>query len=1062
MKHSPMKRMKHVLSVLCVLTATGLQAQQPMDWENPQVIQKNREPHRATYFAFQHEKSALDNVKEDAENYLSLDGQWKFNWVAKPADRPLDFYKPDYNADTWKEIKVPSNWEVQGYGTPIYISGGFGFPKNPPHVPHYDNPVGSYRRYFNMPASWQGKKVFLHFESGVAAMYIWINGEKVGYAQMSKSPSEFDITPYLKSGSNLIAIEAYRWSDGTYLEDQDFWRLSGFDRSIYLYSTPQVRIADFHARPELDGKYRNGTLSLDVKLRNYTNKNKDLKLEMTLLDAKGVKPVVSKATNIAVTDSATIRLETNVKSPNLWTAETPNLYTLLITLKDADNKLVEATSVKVGFRTVEIKDGVLTVNGRPIMVHGVNLHEHHPLTGHVVDRETMIRDIQLMKQFNINSVRTSHYPQSTLWYELCDQYGLYVLDEANIESHGMGATFQAWFDQKKHPAYLPQWKESYFDRVRALVQRDKNHPCVIIWSMGNECGNGQVFYDMYDWIKQVDPSRPISFEQAGEERNTDIVSPMYPSVERMKAYASKPQTRPYIMCEYAHAMGNSTGNFKEYFDIIHTSKHMQGGFIWDWVDQGILTKDEVGRPYYAYGGDMGGHARRHTENFCANGLIGSDREPHPGIHEVKYYYQDINFKATDAAKGLIKIKNDFSFRALDNHLLNWEIIENGIVIKKGEIALPAIVAGKDMDIKLPVSDIIYAKDKEYFLNLSCRLKQAEPMLPAGHEIAKAQFKTTDGSYFKDYMASGEIKVTDEKAQSGGGGDIFVPYDKNDTKQTKVKLDVGDVTVVFNKQNGKIDSYTHKGNVLLRNAPSINFWRAPTDNDFGWHMPRICNVWRAAGSNVKVKDFNVEKNDKGVKITVIYRLLDIANDYRMEYLVSGNGAIKISASFTKQNPELPELPRFGLIFNLDNRFSDLTYYGCGDFENYQDRNNASFVGIYSHKVSDMTVPYIRPQENGNRTDVRWLTIADTQNKGLRIEGLQPLSINALNNLPEDFDPGLSKKQQHMSDVVAGENTYLYVDLKQSGLGGDNSWGRQAHDQYRLTESDFSYSFVISPL
>ncbi|MFA6581614.1 MAG: glycoside hydrolase family 2 TIM barrel-domain containing protein, partial [Paludibacter sp.] len=651
------------------------------DWENPAVFQINREPARAAFLPYADESSAIADEYIRSPWFLSLDGNWKFQWSPTPDQRPKDFYKTDFNVINWKEISVPSNWELKGYGIPIYTNATYPFPKNPPYIDHSDNPVGSYRRYIDIPADWNNRRVFIHFEAGTSAMYVWVNGQKVGYTENTKSPAEFDITNYVKPGKNLIAVEVYRWSDGSYLEDQDFWRISGIDRDVYLFSTENVRIADFFARPDLDAAYKNGSLSVDIKLKNMNSGAKNNQLvEAKLVDASGkVIFVKTVKMNVAANASDSTTLNQKVSAPKLWSNETPNLYTLLLTLKDESGRLNEVIGSQIGFRKVELKNGQLLVNGIRIMVHGVNIHEHNPVTGHYQDKETMMKDIRLMKQLNINAVRCSHYPNNLKWVKLCSQYGLFMVDEANIESHGMGYG-------KENMAYNPLWDNMHLDRTYSLVERDKNFPAVIIWSLGNEASNGDVFKKTYAWIKKRDNTRLVQFEQAHEQDNTDIVCPMYPGVSYMKEYGNRENVkRPFIMCEYAHAMGNSSGNFQEYWDIIHNSKNLQGGFIWDWVDQGFEVTDEVGRKYWAYGGDMGSQNYTNDENFNHNGLVWPDRTPHPGAFEVKKVYQDILFKAVDLDKGIIRIENGFGYTNLDNYVFNYEVLENGSVIKKGTV-----------------------------------------------------------------------------------------------------------------------------------------------------------------------------------------------------------------------------------------------------------------------------------------------------------------------------------------------------------------------------------------
>jgi beta-galactosidase len=1031
--------LKSLFFAFALFSGCGLKAaENTPEWENPRIFQINREAHRATFLPYSDEKSAAVNNYNGSPYYLSLNGKWKFHWVAKPDERPIDFYKVSFDASQWNEIKVPSNWEIQGYGIPLYTNIIYPHGLHAPYIPHNDNPVGSYRRTFQIPQSWDGRRVYLHFASGTSAMYVWINGQKAGYSEVTKSPAEFDITNYIRKGENLLAVEVYRWSDGSYLEDQDFWRLSGIDNDVYLYSTSYLRIADFFAHPELDKSYKDGTLALDVKIRNYLNRSLDNQVvELKLTDESDKKIIsITKKLNISANQLIETSLSKKISSPKLWTAETPNLYTLVLTLKDEKGNLIETTSCKVGFRKVEIKDGQLLVNGQHILVKGTNIHEIDPIEGQHVTTELMKKDIRLMKQNNINAVRMSHYPHCTEWYKLCDQYGLYIVDEANIESHGFGYG-------KENPAFHEEWFEAHKDREYNLVERDKNHPCVIIWSMGNECSNGTVYHQIYQWIKHRDPSRPVQFEQAGTDENTDIVCPMYPSIERMKGYASKPQSRPFIMCEYAHAMGNSSGNFQEYWDIISTSKNMQGGFIWDWVDQGLAKKNDSGKIFWAYGGDFPGNENyHHDENFCCNGLVSPDRIPHPGLTEVKKSYQNIHFIAKDLSNGLITLKNDYDFTNLSNYNFKWELIKNGKKVSEGDFQA-ALLPKSEKDIKINLPALQFEPGTEYFLNIFAFTSTETEMIPQNFEVAREQLAFKQNNYFFNKTAEGNTpKITSDN--------------------NRVTVEAGKVTLIFNKQKGTLDNYRINGKDILILAPEINFWRAPTDNDFGNSMQRKSNIWRNAGEVKQLKDFQIKEDNSLAVIKVHYLLTDIVSDYFIIYSIDPQGSLKIESEYKAGNGELPEAPRIGLLFTLPSEMDYFDYYGRGPLENYSDRNYSSFVGEYQCRVSEQECPYVRPQEFGNRTDVRWLTLKSGRGEGIKIEGLQPLSVSALNNRPEDFDPGLTKKQQHPIDVAKRNNVTLAVDLAQRGLGGDDSWGRLPHSPYRLTGKEYKYGFVIKPL
>ena len=1044
-----MKIMKIKLSLCLLLTfQLTMMAQNKVcnDWENPEVFQINREPARATFLPYADVKSALKDDFSLSPWYVLLSGNWKFNWVPTPDKRPLDFYKPDYDVTEWKEIKVPMNWELQGYGTPIYTNITYPFPKNPPYIAHADNPVGSYRRDFELPEHWNDRRVFLHFEAGTSAMYIWVNGQKAGYTENTKSPAEFDITNYVKPGKNILAVEVYRWSDGSYLEDQDFWRLSGIDRDVYLYSTDNVRISDFFIRPNLDEKYQNGILSADLTLRNFSELSQSIIVEAQLLDVSGKPVFIQKFTaNIAARAEKALSFTRKINSPKLWSSETPNLYSMVFTLKDATGKSVETVAHKTGFRKVELKNGQLFVNGKAIYVKGVNIHEHNSVTGHYQDEQTMMEDLKLMKQHNINAIRMSHYPNNIRLMKLCDQYGFYVVDEANIETHGMGSV-PYFKDTVNHPAYRPDWLGAHMDRTISLVERDKNHPSVIIWSLGNECGNGQNFFKTYDWIKERDKTRLVQFEQASfdeKNRNTDIICPMYPNMGRMKAFAARPTaTRPFIMCEYAHSMGNSTGNFQEYWDIIRSSKHMQGGFIWDWVDQGFEQTDENGKKYWAYGGDFNSQMYTNDENFCHNGLVFPDRKVKPGLLEVKKVYQNINFRSDSAnlLSGNISIANEFYYTNLNQYSFRYEVLKNGEVIKTGSFDVN-IAPQSSKQVKLALPQISANNGEEFLLNVFAYTKTATNLVPAGFEVAREQFNLGESKYFvKTENTNNSVRTTENK--------------------DNIVLEASGVYISINKKTGLLGDYKVDGKNYLVVKPKPNFWRAPTDNDFGNGMPRKLSIWRAAGDNISVKKVDVKQEEGKTVITTDMSLNDVASDYQIIYTFTGDGALAFQISYKAGANRLPEMPRFGMIMSLPKSLENFRYYGRGPWENYNDRNTASLLGIYESKVADQYVPYTRPQENGYKTDLRWLTLTDNAGKGIRIEGLQPICASALQNWPEDFDAGFTKKNRHSSDIFPNRDVVvLSVDLKQRGVGGDDSWGMYPHEIYLLKEKEYQYGFVI---
>ena len=1016
------------------------------EWENVKVNDLNKEKPHATFMLYDN----VEKVKKDDYNqspfHQSLNGQWKFNYVDKPADRIKDFYKQDLDDTKWSNIEVPSNWEMQGFGIPIFTNITYPFPANPPYVNNNYNPVGTYRRKFTVTNNWDNKEVMLHFGSINGYAVIYVNGKKAGMTKASKSPAEFDVTKLLEKGENTLAVQVFRFHNGSYMEDQDFWRLSGIERDVYLQASPKLTIADYFVKGDLSTGYKDGLFSISVNLKDFGKANQDAKsLKVQLFDHTG-KSVYSGTENIKDA-AAPIVLEGLIKNVKKWNAETPYLYDLVMTFNNG--KEISYTGQKLGFRKVEIIDAQLHVNGVPVLIKGVNRHEHDELKGHVSTRELMVKDIQLMKLNNINAVRTCHYPNDALWYKLCDEYGMYLVDEANIESHGMGAEFQSWFNKDRHPAYMPEWAPSHRDRIERLIERDKNHASVIIWSMGNECGNGPVFHDAYKWIKTRDASRPIMFEQAGEDWDTDIVGPMYPSITNMKSYAASDKKRPFIMCEYGHAMGNSSGNFKQYWDIIRGSKRMQGGFIWDWVDQGLKTKNANG-DFWAYGGDLGayylkaktddGSSYYVNNDESADGLVSADRSIHPGLYEVKKVYQNVQFSAKNLDKGLITIKNEFDFTNLDQYKFEWQLLKNGIVVKKGNLEV-ALAPHQTKDFKINIAGVSAKNNEEYFVNIFAYTKVATPLVAANHEIAREQFDLGKSNYFDAADTKGILTVS--------------------TTGKTLKFSSGDISGEFNTETGRLNRYMIDGRSLLRGYPEPYFWRAPTDNDFGNRMPSKMGVWRNAHENRKVISVNIsEKSAAGISITTKYELTDINVPYTTVYTVLNDGRIKITSSIDMTGRTLPELPRFGMRMELPKTMDNLSYYGRGPWENYNDRNTSSFIGKYEDKVANQyTKNYIRPQENGYKTDVRWIKLSNDKGQGLLIEGGQPLGFSALNNTTEDLDPGLTKKQQHQNDVKPRSEVYLQVDLKQRGLGGDDSWGSLPHEEYRLLDKTYSYTYTI---
>jgi beta-galactosidase len=1038
------------LSVLAVAAAAGaqdLKGPTGEEWKNPRIVGAGKEEPRATFTPYPDAAAAFENDMGASPFFRTLNGPWKFFWVTKPADVPAGFFKPDYDASGWKEIAVPSNWEFQGYGIPIYLDSDYEWVKpgeqpDPPHLPQDNNPVGCYRKAFEIPADWKEREVFIHFGAVKSAFYVWINGRYAGYSEDSKTPAEWDITRFLKDGKNEVALQVFRWSDGSYLECQDFWRISGIERDVYLFATPKVRIRDFWAKADLAGNYRDGFLDVSVEVTDKTGGRGDRHaVEVSLVNDDG-ETVFTESASIDTAkgkETGIAHLARNVSAPLLWTAETPNLYTVVLALKDAAGRTLEATSAHVGFRKVEIVDGRLLVNGVPIYLKGVNRHEHDPRTAHVISEESMIRDIQLMKQFNINAVRTCHYPDDPRWYELCDQYGLYLIDEANIESHGMG------YDEKSL-AKNPDWGPAHLDRTIRMVERDKNHPSVIIWSLGNEAGDGINFEATSAWIHGRDASRPVHYEQAAMKAHTDIVCPMYARIETLEAYGLKKRTRPLIMCEYTHAMGNSNGNLQDYWDVIEKYPNLQGAFVWDWVDQSYEAKAPSGETYYAYGGDFGPKEIPTSRNFCCNGLVSSERKPHPGLWEVKKVYQSIKFRktATEDGRPALEIKNGYAFRGLDGFVIRWELVPDGIggrPIAQGEIRNPSIVPGGSGVFPLDMPGEEAAEGIEYFINVRAEYAEEEPLIPRNHVAAAEQFPV---GIVRPVAAMDAAKMPKVTLEQNGAA---------------VTVRGADFTVSFDRTTGLLASYVYKGTALVRTGLEPNFWRAPTDNDFGNGFPERAAIWRKAGENRRLDKFTVGQESPSVaRVEAQYTLEDVPAKYRVVYRVFGTADILVSVSFAPENRDLPEIPRLGMKMTLPSDFSNVRWFGRGPHENYIDRKTSAFVGYYGASVFETLVPYVSIQEYGNRTDCRWAMFADRAGNGLLAVGLPQFDFSALPYTAEDLTQG-ERGQKHPYEIPKRDFVCLNLDYGQQGVGGDTSWGAREHPQYRLVVKAYDYSFRL---
>lgn len=1049
--------MNKYLAVLILLFVVCHQGSaQDYDWENPEMFNQNKELPHATLMPFKDVASALSKKREESIYYRTLSGIWKFNWSPKPADRPVDFYKSSFDVSDWDNIEVPSNWEVKGYGIPIYTNIPYPFADkrtspltemtegpNPPQVPKEYNPVASYKRSFDVPSQWKGRRVLIHFGAVKSAMYLWVNGKKVGYSQGSKTPAEWDITDYLTSGTNDLAVEVYRWSDGSYLEDQDFWRLSGIERDVYLYSTPEVRIRDYFAKTTLDDSYQNGLFTLEVELKNTVKglKSKNQIVNYKLFDDK--KQIIKEdeiSVPINKKEFAKASLSTTIDDVKKWTAETPNLYTLVIELKDKLGNTTEVVSSKIGFRRVELINTIFHINGVEVLIKGVNRHEHDQYEGHVVTEENMIKEIALMKQNNINAVRMAHYPNTPRFYELCDKYGLYVTDEANIESHGLGYG-------KESLANFKLWEAAHLDRNIRMVERDKNHPSVIVWSMGNEAGDGPNFTTVYRWIKERDPSRPVHYERAIMGDNTDIYCPQYPSVQGLKDYASKRKKKTMIMSEYAHAMGNSTGNLAAMWELIHdrNNQQLQGGYIWDWIDQGLVKKDEQGNEFWAYGGDFGPKDIPSDGNFLANGIISPDYTPHPAMAEVKYAYQYIRFYEEDLAKGKITVHNYHDFISSKDYDIDWMIEANGEEIVYGELEQINIPAQGKISIVIPeLASLNKEAGVEYFINFSAKLNVNRDFQKRGDEVASEQFEISNTLEIPKVANNlPAIKLTESDEQYVLIGENF--------------------SVMVNKSNGEISSYIINEMELIQKGPKVNFWRAPTDNDKGFNMINQMGIWRSVSNELKLNSIKANSvSSSSVQIIAEYDLPKVNSKQLVSYTVNGDGSIDFHYRFKKGKGKYLNMPRYGVRWEMPVNFDNLTFYGRGPHENYDDRKASAFVGKYTDKVANQYFNYVRPQENGYKTDVRWFELRNQNGVGFRIIGDSLLGFSSLHNPMEDFDQKDHGDFRHTNDIVKKDGVFIHTDLKQMGIGGDNSWGAQPYAEFQLPLQDYEFKFSMKPV
>ncbi|MCP4640390.1 MAG: DUF4981 domain-containing protein [bacterium] len=1039
---------------MLVLALPRRAAAELVDWENPAVFGVNKEPYHCTLIPYPDKASAQEGTREASVFHQSLNGQWKFNWVGKPADRPTDFYEPGYDVSEWSEIPVPSCWQMEGHGVPIYTNVTYPFPANPPHIPHDYNPVGSYRTTFAVPEDWDGRRVFIHFAGVKSAFYIWVNGQRVGYSQNSMMPAEFDITSYLQPGDNTLAVEVYRWSDGSYLEDQDMWRLSGIFRDVYLFSTPTVHLRDFFVRCKLDDAYQDAVLKVTSTVRNYSlDSAPGHTVEVTLLDADGAAVggdtlVSGKIDSLAAGVENVLDLSAKVANPTKWTSETPYLYTVLLTLKDSSGEVIEVERCNFGFRVVEIRKGELYVNGVSILIKGANRHEHDPERGRAMPVERMIQDIEILKQFNFNTVRTSHYPDDPKWYELCDRYGMFLIDEANCEAHGMG------YDRDKTLGNNPDWEAAHIDREVSMVERDKNHASIIIWSMGNESGGGCNFEAGAKAIRSLDTSRPIHYELMNEVADMDSV--MYPHLDNLIECGKEESDKPYIMCEYAHAMGNAVGNFQEYWDAVETYPRLIGGCIWEWADHGIRkfaddepAEDGSRKSYWAYGGDF--DDTPNDGNFCMDGLVFPDRAIPPKMFEVKKVYQYVAVKADDAAAGKLTVTNKHYFTNLNHLGIQWSLTEDGMVIEEGTLPPLDVDPGESAALTVPFNAPRVMAGAEYFLRVSFHLTEDTSWVGKGHEVAWAQIPVPVDVPAPDVVAldaKKALSVTDSADEVRVAGDGF--------------------EVAFSREQGALTSLVYDGRDViadgpLMNGPVLNVFRAFTDNDNALNGDHgIKKAFYDSGlSQMKrhVQDVNVDTvSDTTVQVTICVNCLGIKGRgfrHTATYTVLADGAVDVNNQIDPVG-DLPTLPKLGVQMTVAGALDNLQWLGRGPFENYPDRKVAADVGLYSGKVADQYVPYPFPQETGNKEDVRWTALTDKSGAGLLVVAHDTLSMTALHFTAQDLYTA-----KHTHELEPRRDVVLCLDYGQCGLG-NASCGPRFLDQYALEPGACSFGFSLRRL
>ena len=1094
-------------AAICLFSAQTTYASSDLPyWKDIQTVSVNREAPRSAFMTYANREQAASMKYEQSPYYQLLNGTWKFYYVDSYKQLPENITSTA-NLDGWKDIQVPGNWEVQGFGTAIYTNHGYEFqPRNPqpPALPE-QNPVGVYRREITVPADWDGRDIYLHIAGAKSGCYVYVNGKEVGYNEDSKNPAEYLINDYLQPGKNVLTLKIFRWSTGSYLECQDFWRMSGIERDVFLYSQPKASVNDFRITSTLDDTYKNGIFRLAIDLKNHQTNTANLAVSYTLVDKDGKTVSESEQTVSVPSDKlSTVNFQQQLPDVQTWTSEAPNLYKLFMTVKE-NGKVTEVIPYHVGFRRIEIKEidqkagngknyVVLLVNGQPIKLRGVNIHEHNPETGHYVPEELMRKDFELMKRHNINTVRLCHYPQDRRFYELCDEYGIYVYDEANIESHGM------YYDLRKGGTLgnNPEWLKPHMYRTINMFERNKNYPSVTFWSLGNEAGNGYNFYQTYLWLKEADKdimSRPVNYERAQWEWNSDMYVPQYPSAGWLEQIGQRGSDRPVAPSEYAHAMGNSTGSLWDQWKAIYKYPNLQGGYIWDWVDQGILTHDDNGRPFWAYGGDFGTNMPS-DGNFCCNGIVSPDRTLHPAMNEVKYAHQYVGFEPVDLSKGVFKVQNRYYFTNLKKYLITYQVKANDKVIRNGKVSLD-IAPQESQELTVNVNGLEPKVGTEYFVNFSVTTTEPEPLVPVGYELAHEQFRLPIEPVARTFATDG-------------------PALKCSTDGNLLKVSSSRLNFVFDKESGIVTSYKVKGTEYFDKGFGIqpNFWRAPNDNDYGSQEPKRLQIWKQSSKDFRVVEATLDMDGKDAVLKATY-LLAAGNLYIATYRIHPSGVVKadytftstemeanktelseatLMATFTPGNDALRKessklvVPRIGIRFRLPVYMNQVTYFGRGPEENYIDRNNGTLVGLYKNTADNMYFPYIRPQENGHHTDTRWLSLGK-KGKGLTIYADNTIGFNALRNSVEDFDgeeathrdyqwnnrdaeelkhdvataKNIKPRQTHINDITPRDFVEVCVDMKQMGVGGYDSWGAIPDPQYLLpANKEYKWGFTIVPM